>query len=81
MSHAQQGNRHSHHHLPQLPELPATRQVLFETLPDYHPDDPQPSYVLAIPCRPIVVALATLLPNCPAWANVDWKALEGTKPP
>lgn len=28
-------------------------QVLLEALTDYHADDEQPSYVMAIPCRPV----------------------------
>ena len=52
-------------------------KVLLDALPDYHADDEQPSYVLAIPCRPIVVALAALLPSCmPLVQAVDVRALE-----
>ena len=54
-------------------------QVLYETLPDYHPDDTQPSYVLAIPCRPLVVALAALLPSLPVWAGVNREGLSDVK--
>lgn len=46
-----------------------------DTLPDYFPDDEQPSYVLAIPCRPVVLALSQLIPNLPAWGKVDWASL------
>ena len=54
----QQGNG-----VPQLPaELANLDQlkVLLDALPDYHADDEQPSYVLAIPCRPILVGLSSL---------------------
>jgi len=53
-------------------------KVLLDTLPDYHADDDQPSYVMAIECRPLVVALAKLMPNLPAWQFVNWKALEAS---
>ena len=49
--------------------------VVLETLPDYHPEDEQPSYVLAIECRPIARELAQLLPNLPFWPHVNWQAL------
>ena len=60
---------------PQLPaELANIDQlrVLLDTLPDYDPEDNQPSYVLAIPCRPILVGLSTVLPALPSLANVNW---------
>jgi len=62
-------------HLP--PELSNLDQlkVLMDALPDYHADDEQPSYVLAIPCRPIVVGLSVLLPGLPNLAAVNWGAL------
>lgn len=51
-------------------------QVLLDTLPDYHLEDEQPSYVLAIECRPVVCALARLMPGAAAWQHVNWRALE-----
>ena len=51
-------------------------KVVFETLGDYHLDDEQPSYVMAVPCRPVVVALSALIPGLPAWQRVDWAALQ-----
>ena len=53
-------------------------KVLLDTLPDYHSTDEQPSYVMAIECRPIVCALAKLLPNFAAWQHVNWLGLEQT---
>lgn len=50
-------------------------QVLLDTLPDYHAEDEQPSYVMAIECRPIVVALANLMPSFHAWPYVNWPQL------
>eukprot|EP00327_Prymnesium_parvum_P006443 CAMPEP_0182813992 /NCGR_PEP_ID=MMETSP0006_2-20121128/9623_1 /TAXON_ID=97485 /ORGANISM="Prymnesium parvum, Strain Texoma1" /LENGTH=158 /DNA_ID=CAMNT_0024940101 /DNA_START=230 /DNA_END=703 /DNA_ORIENTATION=- len=54
-------------------------KVLLEALPDYHPDDEQPSYVMAIPCRPVLVALAQLFAGLPqavqtiqCMRNVNW---------
>lgn len=56
-----------------LPELQQTRQlpaelsnldqlkVLLDALPDYHQDDEQPSYVLAVPCRPVLAGLRAVL--------------------
>ncbi len=38
------------------------RQVLHDALGDYHETDEQPSYVLAIPCRPVLQGLRALLP-------------------
>ena len=63
---------------PQLPpELSNVDQlrVLLDALPDYHADDEQPSYVLAIPCRPIVVGISALVPTMPCFASVNWGAL------
>lgn len=63
---------------PQLPpELRNLDQlkVLLDTLPDYHSEDEQPSYVLAISCRPIVVGLSVALPGLPCLANVNWSRL------
>lgn len=51
-------------------------KVLLDTLPDYHSTDVQPSYIMAIECRPVVKALAKLLPSFPAWQHVNWLALE-----
>ena len=44
------------------PELQNIDQlkVLLDTLPDYHGEETQPSYVLAIPCRPIVDGLSSM---------------------
>jgi len=54
-------------------------KVLLDTLPDYHPDEQQPSYVMAIPCRPVLVALAQLLSSVPqglqGLQNVNWQSL------
>ena len=64
-----------------LPQLPPQLQnldqlkVLLDTLPDYHSTDEQPSYVLAIPCRPIVIGLSVVLPGLPVLATVNWGAL------
>ena len=70
----QQGNG-----VPQLPaELANLDQlkVLLDALPDYHADDEQPSYVLAIPCRPIVVGLCALVPtSMPCFSSINWGAL------
>jgi hypothetical protein len=66
------------HALPPLPaELSNLDQlkVLLDTLPDYDPEDNQPSYVLAIPCRPILVGLSALLPGLPALANCNWGSI------
>ena len=60
---------------PQLPsELANLDQlkVLLDALPDYHADDEQPSYVLAIPCRPVLIGLSSLLPGLPCLAEVNW---------
>ena len=54
-------------------------KVLLDTLPDYHADDDMPSYVLAIPCRPIVVALGGLLTGIACLQQVDWGALLSTE--
>ena len=62
-----------HTHLSRHRPLP---QVLLDTLPDYHLEDEQPSYVLAIECRPVVCALARLMPGATAWQHVNWRALE-----
>ena len=35
-------------------------KVLLDALPDYPPEDSQPSYVLAIPCRPVLMGLYEL---------------------
>ena len=51
-------------------------QVVLETLPDYHPEDEQPSYVLAVECRSIVRQLALLMPSLSAWRHVNWLLLE-----
>ena len=60
---------------PELANLDQLR-VLLDALPDYHADDEQPSYVLAIPCRPIVVGLSALVPSgMPCLASVNWGAL------
>ena len=59
---------------PQLANLDQLK-VLLDALPDYHADDEQPSYVLAIPCRPIVVALSALLPGLPCLHALNWGAL------
>lgn len=40
-------------------------KVLLDTLTDYHPDDEQPSYVLAIACRPILAGLRAAMPGSP----------------
>ena len=65
----------------QPPQLPAELanldqlKVLLDALPDYHADVEQPSYVLAIPCRPIVIGLSTH-EACRTWlAEVNWGAL------
>ena len=50
-------------------------KVLLDALGDYHAEDEQPSYVLAIPCRPVVVGLASLIPGMPYLASVNWDAL------
>lgn len=63
---------------PQLPaELANLDQlkVLLDALADYDPEDNQPSYVLAIPCRPILVGLTALLPGLPALANCNWGSI------
>mmetsp|Transcript_29632 Transcript_29632/g.88314 ORF Transcript_29632/g.88314 Transcript_29632/m.88314 type:complete len:180 (-) Transcript_29632:50-589(-) len=60
---------------PELSNLDQLR-VLLDTLPDYHLEDEQPSYVLAIECRPVVCALARLMPGAAAWQHVNWRALE-----
>ena len=60
---------------PELANLDQLR-VLLDALPDYHADDEQPSYVLAIDCRPVVCALARLMPGAAAWQHVNWRALE-----
>lgn len=59
------------------PELTNIDQlsVLLEALPDYCQEDEQPSYVLAIPCRPVVLALSQLIPSIPCWSHVDWAAI------
>ena len=36
----------------------------------------QPSYVMAIECRPVALALAQLMPNLPAWQHVNWPLLK-----
>ena len=64
--------------LPQLP--PQLRnldqlKVLLDTLPDYHSGDEQPSYVLAIPCRPIVVGLCSVLPGAICMSSLSWGRL------
>ena len=46
-------------------------KVVLDVLPDYYADDEQPSYVLAIPCRPIVVGLSALV-NLPVLASTNW---------
>lgn len=55
-------------------------KVLLDTLPDYHLDDEQPSYVMAIPCRPVLVALAQLLSGVPqgmqSLQHVNWQSLK-----
>mmetsp|Transcript_3233 Transcript_3233/g.6769 ORF Transcript_3233/g.6769 Transcript_3233/m.6769 type:complete len:185 (-) Transcript_3233:47-601(-) len=51
-------------------------KVVLETLPDYHPEDEQPSYVLAVECRSVVCKLAMLMPSLDAWQHVNWQALE-----
>ena len=64
-----------------LAALPAELQnvdqlkVLLEALPDYPAEEVQPSYVLAIPCRPIVMGLSTLFPGLPCLSGVNWAAL------
>ena len=55
--------------------------MLLDTLPDYHVDDEQPSYVMAIPCRPVLVALAQLIIGVPGvppemLQNVNWQSLK-----
>ena len=62
------------------PELANTDQltVLLDVLPDYPPYDPQPSYVMAIECRPIARALASLFPELPAWQFVNWLVIDDT---
>jgi hypothetical protein len=50
-------------------------RVILDALPDYHMEDEQPSYVLAIPCRPILVGLSAILPGLPALSRVNWGAL------
>ena len=64
---------------PQLPPEPANLdqlKVLLDALPDYHADDEQPSYVLAIPCRPIVLGISTLIPaSSSCFSTVNWGAL------
>ena len=50
-------------------------KVLLDTLPDYHSEDEQPSYVLAIPCRPIVIGLSVVLPLMPCLSTVNWSRL------
>jgi hypothetical protein len=50
-------------------------KVLLDTLPDYHSEDEQPSYVLAIPCRPIVIGLSVVLPSMPCLSTVNWSRL------
>ena len=59
-----------------LPQL----KVLLDTLPDYIPDEQQPSYVMAIPCRPVLVALAQLLSGVPqglqGMQHVNWESLK-----
>ena len=60
---------------PELANLDQLR-VLLDALPDYHADDEQPSYVLAIPCRPIVVGLCALVPtSMPCFSSINWGAL------
>lgn len=66
---------------PQLPaELANLDQlkVLLDALPDYDPEDTQPSFVLAIPCRPVLVGLSAVLPGgalCPSLANCNWGSI------
>ena len=56
---------------PELANLDQLK-VLLDALPDYPPEDVQPSYVLAIPCRPILVGLSTVLPGLPFIASINW---------
>ncbi len=56
-------------------------KVLLDTLPDYHSEDEQPSFVLAIPCRPIVVGLSIVLPGLPCFSSVNWGRLLPDGPP
>ena len=46
---------------PELANLDQLK-VLLETLSDYHAEDEQPSYVLAVPCLPVLEALRRFLP-------------------
>ena len=50
-------------------------KVLLDALPDYDPEDTQPSFVLAIPVRPILVGLSAVLPGSPALANCNWSSI------
>ena len=62
--------------VPQLPpELSNLDQlkVLLDALADYHADVEQPSYVLAIPCRPVVLGLSSMGLTC--LASVEWGSL------
>lgn len=64
-----------------VPKLPAELsnldqlKVLLDALPDYFPEDEQPSYVLAIPCRPIVAGLNAMMPGLPYLAQINWASL------
>ena len=55
-------------------------KVLLDTLPDYPLDEQQPSYVMAIPCRPVLIALAQLLSGAPqglqSMQHVNWQLLK-----
>ena len=53
-------------------------KVLLDALPDYHAEDEQPSYVLAIPCRPVLLGLSSLLPGLAAWGAIDWAAVSAS---
>lgn len=44
-------------------------KVLLDALPDYHAEDEQPSFVLAIPCRPVLSGLKQLLPLPASWGG------------
>ena len=60
-----------------LPYVRRQLKVLQEALLDYHPDIEQPSYVMAIPCRPVFVALVHLLPpGVGDTQHVNWNSLK-----
>ena len=64
-----------------VPQLPAELRnldqlrVLLDALPDYHSEAEQPSYVLAIPCRPVILGLSSVLPGLPFLSKLNWGSL------